>query len=212
MGLAILKNAHGLLDPDKANDALRRMLTSGGNTSNQTAAAIALGLRRDEWSRNALRDRVFSGASEELRAPCALALGLAGDCDAMKTLRELVGISAHRPALLREAVIALALLGDRDLTASLTASMQSARTQTAQIAFAQALALVGDARCLTPLSDLVTKSDVTVGSRAYAIRALGTVSDLDPLPWNASYSFDAQYLAASETLTNAAGTGILDPR
>jgi hypothetical protein len=212
MGLAVLHDAHGLIDPDHANEALRRTLTTSGNASTQTAAAIALGLRHDEWSRNALRDRVFSGGADDVRGMYALALGLGGDCDATRTLRDLVSQSAHRPALLRECVTALALLGDRDLTASLTAAMTNARTQAAQIGYAQALALVGDARCLTPLSELVTKADATIGARAYAIRALGTVSDLDPLPWNASYSFDAQYLAASETLTSASGTGILDPR
>ncbi len=212
MGLGLMRDAHGLLDPERGNSALRRTLRQSGSSSTQSAAAIALGLRHDESSRDALHDLLFTGGDDEVRGLYALALGLSGDCGATDTLRELVTRSAHHPALLRECVLSLGLLGDRDLTASLVKQMTSAPTQSAQTGYAQALASVGDSRCLGPLADLVGAQDTSLDARASAVRALGMVSDLDPLPWNTSYALDAQYLAASETLTTPSGGGILDPR
>jgi HEAT repeat protein len=212
MGLGLLRDANGILDPERANAVLRRTLTQSGNASTQSASAIALGLRHDEQSREAIHALLFSGGGEEVRGLYALSLGLSGDCAAIRTLREMVTQAAHRPALLRESVIALGLLGDRDLTTALVNQMSTAPTQLAQNGYAQALALVGDSRSIVPLSALVSAPGTSLDARASAVRALGTVADLDPLPWNSSYALDAQYLAATETLTTPSGGGILDPR
>ncbi|MBL8857366.1 MAG: hypothetical protein JNL28_02520 [Planctomycetes bacterium] len=212
IGLGILGDAHGLLDVQRGNAALRAVFASDRNQSDSGAAALALGMRRDLQVKEALRERVLATGADEVRGRYALALGLMLDCDAGTTLRELVAGTANRPTLLREIVTSLALLGDASLTEELVRALAEAPTQADKAAFAEALALVGDARSLSPLAELATAEKVSLGVRTHAVRALGSVADLDPLPWNAPFAFNAQYLAAADVLLSRSGGSVLDPR
>jgi hypothetical protein len=212
MGLGLCGDAHHLLDPERANQALRRLLASDRNQSASNAAALALGLRGDKGAVESVRARVFATGEDEVRGRYALALGLLDDCDVRADLRELVAVSAQRPALLREVVTSLALLDDEEITAVLIEAFANAPTQAAQSAYVEALALVGDARALPPLAALATSDKASLGGRIHAVRALAAVGDADRARWNAPFAFNAQYLAACDVLISDAGTGVLDLR
>ena len=72
-----------------------------------------------------------------------------------------------------------------------------------------ALGQIGDRRCLDGLRKLAADAHATPLARAFAVVALGSVCDKDPLPWNAAYASNVNYRAATETLTDGQ-SGILD--
>ena len=108
------------------------------------------------------------------------------------------------------AAIGLGLLGDKQLVPDLIDMLAEARGLSSQAAISSALGFIGDARSIGPLIDMLNDSEKTDLARAFAAVALGIVADKEELPWNSKISVNSNYRANTQTLTDQAGTGILD--
>jgi HEAT repeat protein len=128
----------------------------------------------------------------------------------MEPIQAVVKKSKYRGELLKQAAIALGLLGDKNVVTSLVTQLQDADTLTTQAAIASALGFIGDARSVDPLVGMLKDQELTGGARGFAAVALGIVAEKEELPWNAKFSVDINYRANTTTLTGENGTGLLD--
>ncbi|MEZ6015337.1 MAG: HEAT repeat domain-containing protein [Planctomycetota bacterium] len=176
------------------------------------ARAISLGLIRDEVSAELFLRRFkddFKG-SDETRGHIAVALGLMGARSAIEPIQAAVAASEYHPELLRQAAIALGLLGDKSIFDGLIEMLATARGLASQAAIASALGAIGDARSVPTLVDFLAREANTDTARGFAAVALGIVCDKEDLPWNAKLAVNVNYRASTVTLTGDGGTGILD--
>ena len=140
----------------------------------------------------------------------ALALGMVGAAQYRAEIQDIVRASKYQPELLRQAAIALGLLGDKSLVPELVAMLQGAKSLASQAAVASALGFIGDARSIDPLIAMLADKQITGSARGFAAVALGIVADKESLPWSAKISININYRANTSTLTTPEGTGLLD--
>jgi len=204
------RSDRGLAIDAEVDVELRRELRDARSPADIGAFAIASGLRADVEARAILREKLAETSDATARGYVAVALGLADARESIGAIQDVVRSSKYQPALLRQAAISLGLLGDKDVVPDLVAMLENARSLSASAALASALGIIGDARSVDPLVRMLADRELTGGARGFAAVALGIVADKESLPWNVKLSVGTNYRANVETLTNAAGTGILD--
>ncbi len=190
--------------------ALRDALRDCTTPADLGAYAIGAGIARDADAKTILREKLKMTREAIARGYLAVALGLLDDRDAISDIQTIVKESKYQPELLRQAAIGLGLLGDRTLVPDLVKMLADARALSVQASVASALGFIGDSRSVDPLVALLERKDVTDSARGLAAAALGLLADKEPLPWNAKYSVNVNYVASTSTLTGGNGTGILD--
>ncbi len=192
-------------------EILRDALVREKNNERLGALAIACGLSGDLEAESLLLDRLERTREETTRGYVALSLGLMNSRESIPTIQEIIRESKYRPELLRQAAVALGVLGDKRIVDDLVEMMRVAKGLGSQAAIASALGFIGDERSVEPLVDMLEDRDgrYTATARGLAAAALGIVIDADALPWNSVISTDLNYRAATETLVGS-GVGILD--
>ena len=131
----------------------------------------------------------------------------------MGRLNDTVEKSKFRPDLLRQAAVALGLLGDKSAVTGLVEMLRGAKGLSAQASIASALGFIGDAGSVEPLTEmLLGKSEKKASdvARGFSAVALGIVCDKEDFPWTMKLSTNVNYRANIATLTNTNGDGILD--
>lgn len=202
--------AAGLPPSEGVREALGRALTSGKSPLEAGAHAIASGLARDPEATAALVERC-AGGDERLRAHAAIGLALLGASDAIAPLRELAADARYRPLLLHESAIALALLGHKEAVETLVQRLERSTERLEQVAAANALGAIGDARTVEPLLALLGDASKPATTRAYAAVALGRVCDKERLPWSTKLALDVVWWEAPSTLFDPISReGVLD--
>lgn len=195
--------------------ALTEQMMSIKDPQQRAAYAIGLGLMRYAGASSALNRCLDEVKDDAFRGYFATGLGLMGEKDSIEKIQGLVKGATRRPEFLREAAIALGLLGDKSILKGLVDILgdKDNKTLAVQAAVATALGFVGDYRAITPLSKMLRdeKKDLSSESRAFAAVALGIVCDKEEFPWNFKISTDLNYTATTETLNDqSAQTGILN--
>jgi len=198
--------------PDKtAIELLLREFRAIKNAQQAAGIAVGLGLMRASLAGAPILERLKGIRGQERAAGyMAVALGLIGHKSAIPSLREIVAASTRKGALLSQASIALALLGDRGHSLVLLDRMEKGSPSIAVLgALASAIGFVGDKRSVTPLLRLVSDSKLKRLSRAFSVVALGIVGSTELLPWNSKLSVNSNYMAGLETFSNGQ-SGVLD--
>ncbi len=215
LALAIQARKRAERDPSVGVDAtvgdaiLKRMLACR-NAESAAGHAIALGIMGYEDAGGDVLALMVRYKSQEAAAGYfAVSLGLLQFKEAIPEIQALVARSTRRNLILTQASIALGLLGDPDISRTLTNRIQERGTVAVLSALAQALGHIGDRRCLESLSSLAGDPQQKTLPRAFAAVALGIVCDKDPLPWNSCFAAASNYRANVETLVGS-GSGILD--
>lgn len=214
-GLALGVLAHDLAAaghavPTKLGKHLADAFEEEGNPTRASAYAVALGLSDHAEAAPLLLAGLERFREEFPRGNIAIALGLLGAGDARAPIQALAEASRYRPELLRCSATALGLLGDEELVPRLSELLVSTESLAAQASLARALGHVGDGRTIEPLVEMLEDEDLTDRARGFAAVALGLIADPALLPWNSRLSVDLNYRAASETLNDSSGTGILN--
>ncbi len=212
MALGVLGHALGESDqelPKGAAVALRTALVDETSPQVYPALAIGAGLLGDHESKPILRDRFQGAREDEARGYTAVALGLLRDHEAKRSIQNTLKKSEYRPELLKQCAIALGLLGDKDVGLQLVDMLKRKSTLASQAAIATALGFIGDTDSVDPLVDLLREAKQPK-ARAFAAVALGVVADKERLPWNSKIAVGLNYRAATGTLNNLEGTGILN--
>jgi len=192
--------------------AVRSAIDEEGKDPNKLGAfAISSGIMNDVEAKAELIKRLDSEKDETARGYLAVGLGLMNARDAIEKINKIVDESKYKPDLLKQAAIALGLLGDKEVVQKLIENLQEAKGLATQAALSSALGFIGDQRSIDPLVQMLKDDGLTDRARGFAAVALGIVADKEPLPWNSKIGLDLNYRASTETLTNtSAGTGILD--
>jgi len=214
-GLAIGVMERGMLDsniePSSSSlQALRLALQDTKTVIEVGAYAIACGIAGDTDSEKILLDKLDNMSDDTVRGYVAVGLGLMNSVAAIEPIQEVVQKSQYRGELLKQAAIALGLLGDKTLVTQLVTMLEEAKTLTTQAAIASALGFIGDARSVDALVAMLKDQSKTGPARGFAAVALGIVAEKEMLPWNAKFSVDINYRANTTTLTGQEGTGLLD--
>jgi HEAT repeat protein len=210
--------ARGLIDAGSSSPvianlqrAVRLTLQEERDPLGRGALAISCGIMGARDATPALLGLLGKERVDEARGHLVVALGLMGAHEALGTVNKIVDESRYRPELLREAAIALALLGDADAVPKLVGLLADARSLATQASLSSALGFIGDQRSILPLVTMLGNKALTERGRAFAAVALGIVADKELLPWNSKIAQDIDYRAAPSTLTDpGTGTGILD--
>ena len=201
----------------RAERALLAALVDGKAEELRGAAAIALGLIGQQNAAPTLMQILQDGDHPSLRGHAAVALGLLGAQDAEEVLLKQLASSAHRPTLLEQTTIGLALLGSDELHSRLLdmlAPKEGVLPTLAEVtAASRGIALIGDARTAPFLLTAMDNESLTHKSRALAARALGYLADSDSTPWQLRMMPGLHHLAVpSSVLDWESGNGVLDRR
>ncbi|MBJ77550.1 MAG: hypothetical protein CMJ98_11140 [Planctomycetes bacterium] len=207
MGRQLLDNNETM--SESASKALRAAAADCKRPAEIGAYLIGIGIRRDIEGMDICMEKMDYFTTDESRGYCAVALGLIEDRSAIAPIQEIIRESKYKPDLLKQAAIALGLLGDKELVPDLIAMLETATGLATQAAISTALGAIGDSRSIDPLVELLGNQSVTDSARGFAAAALGIVCDKEELPWNTKISANINYRANTVTLTGG-GTGILD--
>jgi len=191
--------------------AVREAFAEEREPARLAALAVSSGIMGDVEAKAGLLKRLQYEKEDSTRGYVALALGLMSAHDATDPIQKIVDEAKYRPDLLKQAAIALGLLGDKDLVPKLVTLLQESKGLATQASLSSALGFIGDHRSIDPLVAMLQNENLTERARGFAAVALGIVADKELLPWNSKIGVDLNYRAATQTLTDqAAGTGILD--
>ena len=175
------------------------------------AYAISAGIMKDVEATIPMMKLLDTQKDETARGYIAIGLGLMNARESIEKIQKIVDESKYKPDLLKQAAIALGLLGDKNVVDTLIKNLQDAKGLATQAALSSALGFIGDHRSIDPLVTMLQNDSLTDGARGFAAVALGIVADKEPLPWNSKIGVDLNYRASTSTLTDqSAGTGILD--
>jgi hypothetical protein len=212
MALAVMERSLDDSRQTSSSDAklaLRSALSTAKSPIDIGALSIACGLVRDVGAKDALLAQLNTVRDQEARGFTAVGLGLINDSSVIPQIQDVVRKSKYQPDLLKSAAIGLGLLGDKQLVDDLLSMLSSASGLSSQAAISSALGFIGDARSIDPLVDMLNKTEVTDLARAFAVVALGIISDREDLPWNSKIGMNSNYRANTVSLTDQKG-GILD--
>jgi HEAT repeat protein len=215
-GLAIGVHARALVDSKQAPigiDALEALRAEAEQSKSPDLAGaymLALGLCNDQDRAGMILKKMEYFSQDETRGHCAVALGLMNYTEAIQPIQDILEGSEFRPDLLKQAAVALGLLGDKNMVERLVKMLAEAKSLSSQAAIASALGTIGDKNSIDGLVALLQDSGKTQTARGFAAAALGIVCDKELLPWNSKIGTDINYRASTETLTDSAKTGILD--
>jgi HEAT repeat protein len=174
------------------------------------AYAIGSGILGNVEFTEPLLEKLERIADDEARGYICVALGMIGATEAIVPINDIIKDSSYRPQLLRQAAIALGLLGDKNIVDELVDTLEATNSLATQAALSSALGFIGDKRSIAPLVDLLENQEVTASARGFAAVALGIVADKEYLPWNSKIATDLNYRASTVTLNDQEGNGILN--
>jgi len=174
------------------------------------AFSVASGLAGSEEAKGALQKLLVKTQEPVARGYVALSLGMLNIRESQEIIRNIVESSEYKPDLLKQAAIALGLLGDKETVPVLIDMLKSSKSLATQASLASALGFIGDRRSVDPLVEMLEDTSLTETARGFAAVALGIVADKEPLPWNTKIGVDLNYRASLPTLNTQDGKGVLN--
>lgn len=196
--------------PTEMGKALHERFKKDNDADASAAFAVSLGILGLKDAQADLLERMQKTKDWTAQGYVTLGLGLMGASEAKAKIQELVKASEFKPDLLKQAAIALGLLGDNNIVPDLTEMLRNAGSLSAQAAIASALGFIGDSRSVDPLVKMLQDESLTDGARGFAAVALGIVADKEVLPWNSKIAVDVNYRASTQTLNTTDGKGVLN--
>lgn len=195
---------------DGAVKALHHTLGKVRQPMDAAALSLGAGLVYDPGAFDLIRERVEDTSDPQALAHLTLALGLLRERTGIHVLEAIMDESGHKPAVMEAAALGRAMMIDRELVGDLVERLDDCGCATSTRGVCRGLAWAGDQRAVTPLLQMVGDEDLSSGTRANAIEALGRVADRSAVPWDVRISAGLNYLDAPASLTDPTGYGILD--
>ncbi len=197
LGLAIYSRNRAL-PPEATTEAATKLLEEFISTSNpsyQGAMAIGLGLLDYQPAAEELWKKFADTNEQWLKGHIAIALGLMRVTSKAEALRGLIHRKGLDSKLRLQLARSLGLMGDRQAVPTLIDFMQSAETLIESTSAVQAIGLIGDRSAIAPLLGILADQSKQPLQRGLAAAALGLIAEKTSLPWNATFSVDANYRA-----------------
>ena len=214
LGLGILESKAGDRDevPDPTCAAALRLLVEKARAAEVIgAAALALGMLRDQEAEPLLTKIVQTSGNQEERAYASLALGMIGARHGIPLLRGQLEAAIHQPFPLEQIAISLAMLGDQSTGGRLQELQLEISDPAAQASIASAMGWIKDPRPLDKMAERLLDKSVGDELRAWTAVGIGRICDEDPLPWVGRLSIDVPYeVPLSALIEPEFKTGLLD--
>lgn len=190
--------------------ALRERWAKATQIEERSALAVAIGLCRDREGSQLLARALTQEADDTARAYDALGLGLAGNVEALAELRALALAARHKPFLLEQAAVALALLGERSLSPALIAQLQDTKSLASQAWLSRTIGMISDESAAPALLDMLADPRLGQDPRGQAAMAIARILDPARLPWTQHYASSLHYRAPTALMIAGDGTGLLE--
>jgi HEAT repeat protein len=213
LGIGVMERAladQGQMSSEAMVSSVRSSLKSARSPTLVGALSISLGLMRDVGGVQTLLATLDRHRHVETRAFAMLALGMIGARESIAPIQGVLEESEFQPFLVHNASRGLALMRDLDLVPNLIEMLETSSSHASRVSVAFALGSVGDRRAVGALSSMALDMARPELTRGMAAEALGEVAHKDDLPWNTSLSVNANYRAATMTLSDPYATAILD--
>jgi HEAT repeat protein len=174
------------------------------------AEMLAVGIAGERRAAAKLRDLLddFPNVDETIGYG-AIALAMLEGRDSADAVRAIVAGGRGRPGVLRHAVAALGLAGDRTDVDLLIECCEATPERTVTAAAARAAGRLADGRDIERLAAILADRERTTAERAFAAGALGWLASPDAVPWNAEIATFVNYRALVPTLLGDSA-GLLD--
>ncbi len=183
----------GEVPPAEVAEALRFTLRKNRSAEVAGAAALALGLLRDQESEPILVERMIDAGEMYLKGYLALSLGMIRAASSIDPLITALEGSINQPFVLNSCAIALSMLGEQEVGARLVDLFDEASNPETQAAIGSAMGWIKDPRPLTPLCQRLRNTKTADRSRAWMAVAIGRVCDEDSWPWVGRMSVGINY-------------------
>lgn len=217
LSLAIL--AHDLVDngqavPEDVVATLRGKLKKTKDDQLATSLCIALGLLRDQDSMELFQERFLASDDAEVRGAAALGLGLLEARDAIPGLKKALLREGEDVGVVRQAAIALRLMGDRAATSALLERLGETDEVDEKATIVSTLGILHDPRAIPAVSSILGDEEQDDELRGVAAFALAELADRSAESWSEPLSSDLAYSMLSWTLESpfGDGSGVLDMR
>lgn len=200
----------GAAPHEETAQALRQRLEKAQSLEERGALAVAIGLARDEAGCRLLLAALEQETEDTLRGYLALGLGLGGYAPAVNSLRTLTLAARNKPFLLEQGAVALALLGERTISASLIEQLKETKSLAAQAWLSRTIGMISEESAVPALLELVRDEKLGQDPRAQAAMAIGRILDPDPLPWIQPYASTLEYRVPTAVMIAGDGSGLLE--
>lgn len=191
--------ALGLTGDPESFDLLLRLFNTEPDPSTRGAFAIALGLLRDGRAAPDLRKALAKEGEPVVKGHVALAIGMIGDVEAIPELRKVFD-GANDVELIPNAATALGLLGDRESVDLLVKRAQKEKNEHVLQSLWFSIGLLGDKNAVNALVMAVDHTSTPAYVRGYAVVALGSIGDPEPVRAIARISSDSNYTIVANFL------------
>ena len=196
----------------ETRDALRMMSEDCKSPADAGAYAVAIGMRTDIGASELLQEKLAYFSDQQARGDLCLSLGLMREQKNVPALQEVFANAVYEPHLLSRVITGLTLSQDKALVPTILKEIETTESSAVRVVYAWALGIVGDARAVTPLAELLKDTDHVTTLRSKSADCLGFVCDPERVPWNTSLKRAANYLTRAETVTGGSSFGVLDLR
>jgi len=207
-------NEYGVEVPAEVPALMRASLKRAKSPELATSLAVGLGLLRDRESEEVLRERFLADESNTVRGAAALALGLLEATDSASGLRKVLDDPDEDPGVVRQAAIALRLIGDHEAATSLLTRLENCEDDDVKATLVSTLGILHDQRAVPAISAIIMDSEADDELRGVAAFALAELANRRPRSWSEPLSTNLNYAALSWTLESPFedGSGVLDMR
>jgi len=204
----------GVAVPDGVPSLMRAALKRAKNAPLATSLCVGLGLLRDRDSEEVLRERFLADESADVRGAAALALGLLEANDSARGLRKALDNPDEDPGVVRQAAIALRLIGDHEAATALLVRLEKSEDVKVRSSLVSTLGILHDQRAVPAISAIVVDPEADDELRGVAAFALAELANRRPRSWSEPLSSNVNYAALSWTLESpfGDGSGLLDMR
>jgi HEAT repeat protein len=179
----------------RSGEKILEQFHSTHTPSYRAAMAVALGLLNYTTAQDDLWENFLHSRDQALRGYLAISLGLMRATGKAAALRESIQVKGLNAKYRFQLARALGLMGDKEAVPTLVNYLQRADTLAEASASAKALGLIGDRSAIEPLLAVARDTSRQPLQRGLAAVALGILAEKADLPWNTSFSVNANYRA-----------------
>ena len=194
--------AFGLCKEPGAAGVLEKVLSQSSDAKDRAAAGLAFGLLEDKKQAPAVR-KAFGGAKDwMLLQTTMLSLGILDDKKSADGIKNVL-ITKKQVGVRTSAALSYALLRQWSAVPVFIDILRTAKSIVTLSAIAQVTGFLSSPKVVDTLVDLYKDKHLQRQAQAFALVALGSLGDPEPLPILVRMAFDTNYMIRSDPVDEA---------
>ena len=194
--------AFGLCGEPGAVPALEKVLEAGGNARDRAAAALALGLTRDRKGTEKMRAAFADARDWLLKEATMLGLGLLDDKVSAEPIKDVLQ-NTRPPSVRSSAALSYSLLRPWSANRVLGDILRTATSTITLSNISQIMGFLPSREAAGQLATLYEDEKLQRQARAFALVALGSLGDPEPIPILVRIGFDLNYMLRCDAVDEA---------